>query len=100
MARRSRLAVMAAEVVALAGGLAYLAYFAYQTLSVAGPGLLNPLGRSLGSDFVQYWATSALALAGEPTPSAALPASSSSKLIHTSLRRISTLQMKLSAPLP
>ena len=52
--------------VALAGGAAYLAFFAHRTLSVAGPGLLNPLGRPLGSDFVQYWSTSALALAGEP----------------------------------
>ncbi len=62
----ARLGVMAAEVMALAGGAAYLAFFAYRTLSVAGPGLLNPLGRPLGSDFVQYWATSALALAGAP----------------------------------
>ncbi len=61
-----RLGVRTAEVAALAGGAAYLAFFAHRTLSVAGPGLLNPLGRPLGSDFVQYWATSALALAGEP----------------------------------
>jgi hypothetical protein len=57
---------MVGEVVALLGGGAYLAFIAYRMLSVAGPGLLSPLGRPVGSDFVQYWATSALALAGEP----------------------------------
>lgn len=66
VAALGRRGVATAAVAALMGGTGYLGYLASRTLVVAGPGLLTPLGRPVGSDFVQYWSVSKLALDGAP----------------------------------